>query len=69
MANTEVKRLFQAAQTNPNLRQQLNSAPDPETFVKMAQERGYDFTVAEWQAMTRFAVEEFESEVSEIPGI
>ncbi|MEM8639520.1 MAG: Nif11-like leader peptide family natural product precursor [Cyanobacteria bacterium P01_G01_bin.54] len=69
MAKTEVKRLFQAAQSTPGLREQLNQAPNPAAFVKMAQELGYDFTVEEWQAMTRFSVEEFESEISEIPGI
>ncbi|NEO87058.1 MAG: Nif11-like leader peptide family natural product precursor [Spirulina sp. SIO3F2] len=69
MAHTEVKRLFQAAQSNPTLRERLNTAPNPEMFVKMAQDLGYDFTVEEWQAMTRFSVEELESEISEIPGI
>jgi predicted ribosomally synthesized peptide with nif11-like leader len=69
MAKTEVKRLFQAAQLDPNLRDRLNDAPNPEEFVQMAQNLGYDFTVEEWQEMTRFAVEELESQVSEIPGI
>ncbi|MGB0562258.1 MAG: Nif11-like leader peptide family natural product precursor [Spirulinaceae cyanobacterium] len=69
MAKTEVKRLFQAAQHTPGLREQLNRAPDPNAFVQMAQDLGYDFTVEEWQAMTRFSVEELESKVSEIPGI
>lgn len=69
MAKTEVKRLFQAAQADPSLRDRLNQAPDPESFVEMAQALGYDFSVADWQEMTRFAVEELESFVSEIPGI
>lgn len=69
MAHTEVKRLFQAVQNNPTLKEQLNNAPDPETFVQMAQELGYDFTVEEWRDMTGFSVEEFETELSEIPGI
>ncbi len=69
MAKTEVKRLFQAAQADPSLRDRLNEAPDPEAFVEMAQTLGYDFSVEDWQDMTRFAVEELESYVSEIPGI
>ncbi len=69
MAVQEVTRLFRAAQTNPNLREQLNTAPDADAFVKMAREQGYEFTVDEWQKATRFAVEEYESELSEIPGI
>ena len=69
MAVQEVTRLFRAAQVNPNLREKLNTAPDEDTFVKMAQEQGYKFTVDEWKKATGFAVEEFESELSEIPGI
>ncbi|MDB9315667.1 Nif11-like leader peptide family natural product precursor [Spirulina sp. CS-785/01] len=69
MAKLEVKRLFQAAQANPTLKENLNTAPDPETFVQRAQELGYDFTIEEWREMTGFSVEEFETEISEIPGI
>ncbi|MDY6902921.1 MAG: Nif11-like leader peptide family natural product precursor [Cyanobacteriota bacterium] len=69
MAVQEVTRLFRAAQANPNLREQLNTAPNAETFVEMAREQGYEFTVDEWQKATRFAVEEFKADLSEIPGI
>jgi predicted ribosomally synthesized peptide with nif11-like leader len=69
MAHQEVIRLFRAAQINPNLREVFNSAPDMETFVKMAAEKGYNFTVEEWQKVTGFAVEELKCELSEIPGI
>ena len=69
MAVQEVTRLFRAAQVNPNLREQLNTAPNEDVFVKMAREQGYEFTVDEWKKATSFAVEEFESELSEIPGI
>ncbi|WP_072619306.1 Nif11-like leader peptide family natural product precursor [Spirulina major] len=68
MAKTEVKRLFQAAQQDPSLRDRLNTAANPEAFAAMAQELGYDFSVQEWEEVTRFAVEELESHVSEIPG-
>jgi hypothetical protein len=40
-----------------------------EAFVSLARELGYDFTLEEWKAATGFQVEEFESELSEIPGI
>jgi len=69
MAVQEVTRLFRAAQGNPNLREKLNTAPNPEAFVNMAKQQGYEFTVDEWKKATGFAVEEFESELSEIPGI
>ncbi|AFZ01393.1 Nif11-like leader peptide family natural product precursor [Calothrix sp. PCC 6303] len=69
MAVQEVTRLFRAAQVNPDLRENLNQAPDEEAFVKMAKEQGYEFTVEEWRKVTGFAVEELKCELSEIPGI
>lgn len=69
MAREEVLRLYRSAQGDPQLRQRLNRAPNPETFVEMAQAQGYSFTVEEWMAMTRFEVEELQGDLSEIPGI
>jgi predicted ribosomally synthesized peptide with nif11-like leader len=69
MAQQDVLRLFQAAKTNPELRKELNRAPSPESFVQMAEQRGYHFTVEEWQNATRFGVEELKCKMSEIPGI
>jgi predicted ribosomally synthesized peptide with nif11-like leader len=69
MAQESVTQLFRAAQVDPTLREKLNSAPNLETFVEMAKTYGYDFTIEEWQAMTRFSVEELEGELSEIPGL
>jgi predicted ribosomally synthesized peptide with nif11-like leader len=69
MAQEEVVRLFREAQSNPMLKAQVNAAPDLEAFVSLARELGYDFTLEEWKAATGFQVEEFESELSEIPGI
>lgn len=69
MAKEVVAQLFRAAQTNLALREQLNSAPSLEQFVAMAKNYGYEFTIEEWQSMTRFAVEELEGELSEIPGL
>ncbi|WP_315789115.1 Nif11-like leader peptide family natural product precursor [Fischerella sp. JS2] len=68
MSKQEVIRLFRAAQTNANLRETLNSASDLETFVQMAQQQGYNFTVEEWQKATGLVMEESESQVSEIQG-
>ncbi len=69
MAKENVVKLFRKVQTDLNLKQKLNSAPNPEKFVEMAQFYGFDFTVEEWQEMTRFKVEELEGDLSEIPGI
>ena len=69
MALEEVVRLFRNVQTDPDLKETLNSAPNLEKLVEMAGEMGYSFTVEEWKQATRFEVEEFKSELSEIPGI
>ncbi|MEB3231165.1 MAG: Nif11-like leader peptide family natural product precursor [Leptolyngbyaceae bacterium] len=69
MAKEAVVQLFRAVQTDPEMKEQLNAAPNPQKFVEMAQTYGFHFTVEEWQEMTRFAVEELEGELSEIPGI
>lgn len=69
MAKEDVARLFRATQTDTLLREKLNTAPNAEAFVELAGQHGYRFTLQEWQEMTRFAVEELEGELSEIPGI
>ena len=69
MTKENVLKLFREVQSNPSLKQKLNSAPNIEGFVQMAQEHGYHFTVEEWKDMTGFNVEEIEGDLSEIPGI
>ncbi|MCC5666858.1 Nif11-like leader peptide family natural product precursor [Nostoc sp. CHAB 5784] len=69
MAKEEVTRLFRSVQANVSLREKLNSAPSIETFVQLAQDLGYNFTVQEWKEVTSFNVEELKCKVSEIPGI
>ena len=69
MAKQEVTRLFRAVQANLSLREKLNLAANIETFVKLAQDLGYNFTVQEWKEVTSFTVEELKCKVSEIPGI
>jgi len=69
MSKEAVVQLFRTVQANPELREKLNAAPTPQAFVEMAQAHGFHFTVEEWQDVTRFAVEELEGSLSEIPGI
>ena len=69
MSKQAVVNLFRAVQTDVHLKTQLNKAPDVETFVQLAAKQGFDFTLEEWQQSVRFAVEELECELSEIPGI
>lgn len=69
MAKEQVAKLFRDAKVNPSLKEELRAAPNVDAFIHMAKERGYDFTVEEWQEMTGFSVEELESKVSEIPGL
>lgn len=69
MSREQVIKLFRDTQADPNLKETLNQAPNPEKFVEMAKQMGYDFTVEEWQSVTGFQVEELESKLSEIPGI
>ena len=69
MAKEAVAQLFRAAQANVTIREQLNNAPTAEQFVELAKSYGYEFTLEEWQTMTRFAVEELPGELSEIPGL
>ena len=69
MAKEAVVQLFRNAQTDPTLRDRLNQAATLEQFVELAKSSGYEFTIDEWKAMTGFAVEELESQISEIPGL
>ncbi|MBT9314527.1 Nif11-like leader peptide family natural product precursor [Leptothoe spongobia] len=69
MAKEQVIKLYREAQSNPGLRDSLNTAPNVESFVTMANQQGFTFTLNEWQDMMRFSVEELECELSEIPGI
>ena len=65
----QVVKLYREAKANPTLRETLNKAPNVESFVTMANQKGYVFTLEEWKEMTKFNVEELEGELSVIPGI
>ena len=69
MSKQAVINLFRAVQANPDLKTQLNTAPDIEAFVQLAAAKGYEFTQEEWRQSVQFSVEELECELSEIPGI
>lgn len=69
MSQAQVVRLFRDSQSDPALKERLNACASVEHFVQMAQQHGYTFTLEEWQASTRFSVEELDCNLSEIPGI
>ncbi|ACK70176.1 protein of unknown function nitrogen fixation [Gloeothece citriformis PCC 7424] len=69
MARENVVKLFRDVQKNPSLKKTLNQANNLKGFVTLAQELGYDFTLQEWQDLTAFKVEEYQCEISEIPGL
>ncbi|MEH2263336.1 Nif11-like leader peptide family natural product precursor [Nostoc sp.] len=47
MTQQNASRLFQAVKQDQALQQRLKATAAPEAFVKIAKERGYDFTVDE----------------------
>ncbi|HYX18624.1 MAG TPA: Nif11-like leader peptide family natural product precursor [Nostoc sp.] len=55
MTQQNATRLFEAVKQDQALQQRLKATANPEAFVKIAQERGYDFNV-----------EELESEISNL---
>lgn len=69
MAKENVMKLFRDLQKNSNLRNQFEQVDTPLRFVTVAEELGYHFTLEEWRELTAFKVEEYQCEISEIPGI
>ncbi|MEH2198372.1 Nif11-like leader peptide family natural product precursor [Nostoc sp.] len=47
MTQQNATRLFQAVKQDQALQQRLKATADPKAFIKIAKERGYDFTVDE----------------------
>jgi len=47
MTQQNATRLFQAVKEDQALQQKLKATDDPQAFIEIAQERGYDFTVEE----------------------
>ncbi|HAC65212.1 MAG TPA: Nif11-like leader peptide family natural product precursor [Cyanothece sp. UBA12306] len=69
MAKENVIKLFRELQKSSHLRDQFEQIETPNAFVAVSRKLGYDFTLEEWQEITAFKVEEYECELSEIPGI
>ncbi|MBD2514950.1 Nif11-like leader peptide family natural product precursor [Nostoc sp. FACHB-973] len=47
MTQQNAARLFEAVKRDQALQQKLKATANPEAFIKIARERGYEFTVAE----------------------
>lgn len=68
MTQENAARFFKTLRQDQGLKEKLKATTDPETFVKIAQERGYNFTVAELDsAINNLSEEEFASVIN--PGI
>lgn len=50
MTQQNATRLFEAVKKDQALQQRLKATANPEAFVKIAQERGYDFSVEELES-------------------
>lgn len=50
MSQDSASRFFKAAQQDEALQLKLKATTNPETFIKIADEKGYHFTVEELQA-------------------
>ncbi len=55
MTQQNAARLFQAVKEDQALQQRLKATSNPQAFIKIAQDRGYDFTA-----------EELDSEISKL---
>lgn len=49
MAQENAARFFKAVQQDQALKEKLKATTDPESFVKIAEQRGYNFTTQELQ--------------------
>ena len=68
MAQEHAARFFKAVQKDEALKQKLKVITDPETFIKIAEARGYQFTIAELEnAISKLSEEELAAVIN--PGI
>jgi len=68
MAQEHAARFFKAVQQDEALKQKLKATTDPETFVKIAEQRGYTFTTEELDTeIDKLSEEEFAAVIN--PGI
>lgn len=68
MVQEHAARFFKAIQHDEALKHKLKVTTDPESFIKIAEERGYQFTVEELdQAIAKLSPEELAAVIN--PGI
>lgn len=68
MAQESAARFFKAVQKDQALKTKLKATKDPETFVKIAADQGYHFTVEELdQQIAQMSPEEVASVIN--PGV
>lgn len=68
MAQECAARFFKAIQQDEAFKQKLKATTDPETFIKIAEQRGYGFTTEELEnAIGKLSAEEFAAVIN--PGI
>lgn len=68
MAQETAARFFKAAQKDQALKDKLKATTDPQTFIKIAEQRGYRFTIEDLEtAISKLSAEEVASVVN--PGV
>ncbi|MBW4446776.1 MAG: Nif11-like leader peptide family natural product precursor [Spirirestis rafaelensis WJT71-NPBG6] len=68
MAQKNAAQLFKAVKLDQALKQQIKAASNPEAFIKIAEEHGYNFTVEELESeISKLSEEELAAIVN--PGI
>ncbi len=68
MAQKNAAQLFKAVKEDSALKEKLKAANNPEAFIKIATERGYNFTVEELEAeLNKLSSEELAAIVN--PGV
>ncbi|WP_315791486.1 Nif11-like leader peptide family natural product precursor [Fischerella sp. JS2] len=68
MSQKHAAQLFKAVKQDQVLKERLKAASDPEGFIKIAQERGYHFTIEELETeLSKLSSEELAAIVN--PGV
>lgn len=68
MAQENAARFFKAIRLDEALQAKLKATTDPETFIKIAESRGYQFTVKELETeISKLSAEEMAAVIN--PGI
>ncbi|MCP6763175.1 MAG: Nif11-like leader peptide family natural product precursor [Fischerella sp. CENA71] len=68
MTQNHAAQLFKAVKQDQALKERLKAAENPETFIQVAQERGYNFTIEELETeLSKLSSEELAAIVN--PGV